>query len=90
MDVYVHACCNCPITFSIQQLWWDMITENHNLDLFVELNSYNEEQLYQVLLGGIPERFQDDIDTESFTKLNYTHVVNCIAEYSRAIGRANT
>lgn len=50
-DLFVHACCNCNATRYIQDTWWDLIMENFDVELFVELNQYDEEQLFVVLIG---------------------------------------
>ena len=50
-DIFVHMCCNCPHSFEIQNIWWDLIIEIFCLELFVELSSYEDEVLYQILLG---------------------------------------
>jgi hypothetical protein len=31
--------------------WWDLIIEHFCFELYVELSSYNDEELYQILLG---------------------------------------
>ena len=51
------------------------------VEIFIELYSYDEEQLYQILLGR-PLVTDTDIDTENFIKLCHVHVIQCIAEYN--------
>ena len=82
-DMYVHACCNCSGTRTLQNIWWDLIMENFSVHLFVELNALDEEQLYQCLLGKPVATAIDDGD--NFSKLCHLHIVKCIAEYSRLL-----
>ena len=50
IDMFEPVCCNCPYSFEIQNIWWDLIIENFCLGLYVELSSYDDEALYQILL----------------------------------------
>ena len=50
-DIFVHACCSCPGAQFLQKTWWDMIIEHFNLDLYVEISQYDNEQRCHVLLG---------------------------------------
>jgi hypothetical protein len=49
--MFVHVCCNCQYHFEIQNIWWDLIIEHFCFELYVELSSYEDEVLYQILLG---------------------------------------
>jgi hypothetical protein len=49
--MFVHVCCNCQYNFEIQNIWWDLIIEHFCFELYVELSSYEDEVLYQILLG---------------------------------------
>ena len=35
---------------TLQEAWWDMMIEHFNLDFYVEISQYDNEQRYQVLL----------------------------------------
>jgi hypothetical protein len=52
-DIFVHVCCNSQYSFEIQNIWWDLIIENFCLELYLELSSYEDEVLYQILLGKL-------------------------------------
>lgn len=82
-DLYVHVCCSCNCTFKLRDLLWDVITENFTLDLFVELYSYDEEHLYQTLLGRKLRTHIENDDQNELLKLFHTHVVQCLAEFNR-------
>ncbi|CAG2255097.1 unnamed protein product [Mytilus edulis] len=81
LDVYVHACCSCSGTHLIRDMWWEFIIEKFPLHLFVELYSYDDEELYCILLGK--HITTNNIDTDSFYNLCHVHVAHCVAAYSR-------
>jgi hypothetical protein len=68
-DIFVHACCSCPSTKALQEAWWDMMIEHFNLDLYVEISQYDNEQRYQILLGKKPLTDIDELDYERLLKL---------------------
>lgn len=82
-DLYVHICCSCPGTMILQDTWWDIIIENFPLELFVELYEKDDDDLYQILLGGNDS--MDDEDSMKFINLNHFHIIQCIAAYNRAL-----
>lgn len=84
-DVYVHACCNCTVTIDLQNAFWSVIMENYPVELFAEINMYDEENLYQILIGKRVELLELCYDTDEFLKVCNTHAVQCIAEYGRKI-----
>ncbi|CAG2211653.1 unnamed protein product [Mytilus edulis] len=83
LDVYVHACCSCSGTHLIRDMWWEFIMEKFPLHLFVELYSYDDEELYCILLGK--HVTTSNIDTDSFHNLCHVHVAHCVAAYSRLL-----
>ena len=84
IDVYVHACCNCFGTWQIQDAWWDTVIDNFPVELFNELYSKDEEELYQILLGSEFE-CREMVDYDNFLSLCHTHVIQCLAHYNRII-----
>ena len=83
--MFVHVCCNCPYSFEIQDIWCYLSIENICLDLYVELSSYDDEALCQILLGKTPCTDLGDIDLNSFQKMCSLHVTKLVAEYNRAV-----
>ena len=77
-DIFVHACCSCPSTQVLQEAWWDMMIEQFNLDLYVEISQYDNEQRYQILLGKKPRTDIDELDYERLLKLCHCHLIYCI------------
>jgi hypothetical protein len=49
-DIFLHACCSCPGAQFLLKTWWDMIIEHFNLDLYVEISQYDNEQRYHILI----------------------------------------
>ena len=85
-DVYLHACCACICTFQNRDLWWNMIIENYQLKLFCELSEYEDEIIFQILLGRIPvTEFYDNNEYGEFVKLCHVHVIQCVAEYWKSV-----
>ena len=84
-DIFFHACCSCPGAQFLQKTWWDMIIEHFNLDLYVEISQYDNEQRYHVLLGEKPTTDINELDYERFLKLFHCHLIYCITEYNRII-----
>ncbi|CAG2242588.1 unnamed protein product [Mytilus edulis] len=85
-DVYVHACCNCPSTNAQREVWWDILSDNFPVQLYCELNMYDDEILFQMLLGRKPLTIFSSIDESvQFLKLCHAHVIQCVAEYSRSL-----
>ena len=77
-DIFVRACCSCPSTQALQEAWWDMMIEHFNLDLYVEISQYDNEQRYQILLGKKPLTDIDELDYERLLKLCHYHLIYCI------------
>ncbi|CAG2254224.1 unnamed protein product [Mytilus edulis] len=85
-DVYVHACCNCPSTNEQCEVWWDILSNNFPVQLYCELSMYDDEILFQILLGRKPLTIFSSIDeSDQFLKLCHAHVIQCVAEYSRSL-----
>jgi hypothetical protein len=78
----VNACCSCPGTQFLQEAWWDMIIEHFNLDLYVEISQYDNEQRYQILLGKKPTTDINELDYEKLLKLCHCHLIYCITGYN--------
>ena len=85
VTIFAHVCCTCPYTLEIQNIWWHLIIEMFCLDLYVELSSYDDEALYQILLGKTPCTDLGDAGLKSFQKMCYFHVTKLAAEYIRAV-----
>ena len=64
-------CCNCQYSFEIQNIW---IIEDFCLELYVELSSYEDEVLHQLLLEKTPCTDLGDVDLKSFQRMCYLHV----------------
>jgi hypothetical protein len=54
----------------LQKTWWDMIIEHFNLDLYVEISQYENEQRYHVLHGKKPTTDINELDYERISKFN--------------------
>jgi len=52
---------------------------------YIELSSYEDEVLYQILLGKTPCTDLGDVDLKSFQRMCYLHVTKLAAEYNRAV-----
>ena len=50
-DVFCHAVCTCPATFTRRELWWSCITNEFDLNLCADLCALPENELYHTLLG---------------------------------------
>ena len=83
-DIFVHVCCNCTVTQILQDTWFDIVIENFDLQLYLEISQYCEEQLYQVLLGKLPITPLTEVEQTLFYKLCCTHIIQCFAEFNRA------
>ena len=77
-DIFVHDCFSCPSTQALQEAWWNMMIEHFNLDLYVEISQYDNEQRYQILLGKKPRTDIDELDYERLLKLGHCHLIYCI------------
>jgi hypothetical protein len=55
-----------------------MMIEHFNLDLYVEISQYDNEQRYQILLGKKPRTDIDELDYERLLKLGHCHLIYCI------------
>ena len=69
-------------TQALQEAWWDMIIEYFNLDLYVEISQYDNEQRYKILLGKKLSTFINEFDYEKFLMLCHCHVIHCTTEYN--------
>ena len=87
-DVYVHACCSCICTLELRELWWGIIIENFPLQLYSELSEYDDEEIYQILLGRIPLNLS--VEHSEFERLCHAHVFQCLALYGRCVRLCNT
>jgi hypothetical protein len=56
--------------------------EHFNLDLYVEINQYHNEQRYQIFLGKKHLADIDELDYERLLKLCHCHLIYCITEYN--------
>ena len=65
----IHSGCSSPGTLFLEEAWWDMMIEHFNLDLYVEISQYDNEQRYQILLGKKPRTDIDELYYERFLKL---------------------
>jgi hypothetical protein len=79
------VCCNCQYSLEIQNIWWDLIIEDFCLELYVELSSYEDEVLHQLLLEKTPCTDLGDVDLKSFQRMCYLHVTKLAAKYNRAV-----
>ena len=62
--------------------------EHFNLDLYVEISQYDNEQRYQILLGKKRRTDIDELDYEIILKLCHCHLIYCITglrETSKAV-----
>ena len=90
LDFYRHVCCNCTCRLWLEEALWVIITENFDLDVFLELSVCDEEELYQILLGRLPETEMTSVDYKQFMMLCHTYIVQCLAQYNRALRCASS
>ena len=58
---------------------------NFCLEFYVELSSYKDEVVYQMLLGKTPCTDLSDAYLKSFQRMCYLHATKLAAEYNRAV-----